>query len=66
MAVVDDINKVLTNVDKLATNGLPINVKHELDAPTVSYFALMAFLVGVALVALVGVKDVLVKKVTRT
>ncbi|GAB3761361.1 hypothetical protein [Spirosoma pomorum] len=65
MALVEDLQKVVTGIDNMATNGVPINVKHELDTPTVSYFALMAFLVGVALVVLIGVKDVMVHNMTK-
>jgi hypothetical protein len=64
MAVFDDIKKVVEGVDNIATDGVPINIKHELDAPTVSYFALMAFLVVVGAVVLIGFKDYVVSKVT--
>ncbi|MVM34983.1 hypothetical protein GO755_33455 [Spirosoma sp. HMF4905] len=66
MALVDDLGKVVDGIDKISKEGVPIVVKHELDTPTVSYFALMAFLVVLAGVILVGVKDVIVHKALRT
>ena len=66
MALVDDIGKVVDNIDKLTKDGVPIAVKHELDTPTVSYLALMAFLVVIGGVILAGVKDVIVGKALRS
>jgi hypothetical protein len=66
MAVTDDIKTVVEGIDNISKNGVPIAVKHELDTPTVSYFALMAVLVVVAAVFLVGVKDILVSRITRS
>lgn len=65
MALVDDISKVVDNIDKLTKDGVPIAIKHELDTPTVSYTALMAFLVVIGAVILTGVKDVIVARAIR-
>lgn len=65
MAFIDDLGKVLENVDRISKDGVPISVKHELDTPTVSYFAFVAFLVVIGAVILSGVKDVIVHNVTR-
>lgn len=66
MALVDDLSKVVDGIDRISKEGVPIVVKHELDTPTVSYFALMAFLVVLGGVILVGVKDVIVQKTIRS
>jgi hypothetical protein len=63
MAVVDDINKVITGVDKISKDGIPIKVEHELDTPSVSYLAL---LVVVAAVVLAGLKDIVVSRIIRS
>lgn len=64
MAFVDDLGKVIDGIDKISKEGVPIAVKHEFDTPTVSYFALMAFLVVIGAVVLIGVKDVIVHRIT--
>jgi hypothetical protein len=66
MAVVDDINKVITGVDRISKDGVPININHELDTPSVSYLALMALLVVVAAVVLAGLKDIVVNRIIRS
>lgn len=65
MALIDDLNKVLENIDRISKDGIPLTVKHELDTPTVSYFAFMAFLVVIGAVVLAGIKDVVVHNVTQ-
>lgn len=65
MALLDDLSKVIEGVDKIAKDGVPISLKHELDAPTVSYFALMAFLVVIGAVVLIGVKDIIVHRIIK-
>lgn len=64
MAVLDGIGNVLNKIDKLTTDGVPITLEHKLDTQTVSYAALMAFLVVIGAVLLTGVKDVIVAKVS--
>ena len=65
MSVVDDLGKVIDGVDRISKDGVPIVVKHEFDVETVSYFALMAFLVVFGCVLLVGVKDVIVHRIIK-
>ncbi|GAB3568872.1 hypothetical protein GCM10027578_22250 [Spirosoma luteolum] len=64
MAITDDIKGVFDNIDNLSKNGVPVTVKHEFDLPSVSYTALVAFLVVVGAVILIGVKDVIVNRIT--
>lgn len=65
MALIDDVNKGIENIGKLAENGVPISVEHKFDLPSVSYTALVAFAVVVAAIVLTGVKDVIVHRITR-
>jgi hypothetical protein len=62
MAVLDDLSKVVDAVDKLSKDGLPIVVEHQLEKKSVwnTAFALMA--VALVFVALLGVKDLIVKR----
>lgn len=66
MAFADDLQKTVEAIDRISKDGVPIVVKHEFETSSMTYLLIGAFVVGLLLVALCGVKDVAVNRLSKT
>lgn len=62
MALIEDLSTVIGAIDKLAKDGLPIKVEHEIETGTILNFMLGLGAVALLFVVLLGVKDTIVNR----
>lgn len=66
MAVADDITRAVDSIEKLANNGVPIKLEHEVESGTMWQLILGLAAVAVVFVVLLGAKDIIVHNINKT